>query len=82
MLLRDSQMKEIIYFNNVKPSSGHSRWEFLLCFLCLSDKGKEGLKIAWLLVIRAMASPTILKHLPKCNLSLTVEFTCLGKLSF
>jgi len=35
-------MKEIIYFNNVKLSSGDPRWEFLLCFLCLSHRGKGG----------------------------------------
>lgn len=36
-------MKEIIYFNNVKLSSGWPRWEFLLCFL-RGPKGEEGLK--------------------------------------
>lgn len=48
------------------------------------QKGKEDLKIAGLLVIRAVASPTISKCLPKFYLPLTAKEhgkeTCLFKL--
>lgn len=43
--------------------------------LCHGQKGKEGLKIAGLLVIRAVASPAISKCPSKYYLPLTAEET-------
>lgn len=48
------------------------------------QRGKEGLKTAWLLVISSAASPTTQKWLHKCHPSVGSfqELTCLGELSF